>query len=242
VQNIFSGKLTTSRGGAIALGLAAALLAGILLLVYLDRYRDSVSAENAPISVITAKSLIPKGTSGTIIATKSQYAIKTYQRDEVKLGALTDPAYINGRVAVADILPGQQITVNDFTPATTVAAKTQLLGAQRALTIPVDALHGTTNHISAGDRVDLYIVLNTARGQTIKLFRENVYILGIPGGPGPSGGNAGFVLRIPSSDVVEYLVGIDQAKFEFVIRPETRAKKTPAEVGTYQNLLRATGQ
>ena len=40
-------RLSTSRGGAVALGIAAAVLAGILLLVYLDRYRDSVRAETA---------------------------------------------------------------------------------------------------------------------------------------------------------------------------------------------------
>lgn len=238
MENLFSGRVTSSRGGAIALGLAAALLAGILLLVYLDRYRESVAGDSSAVSIMTAKSLITAGTSGTIIGTKELYDLRPYPRDEIKLGAITDPAYLNGRIAVADILPGQQITTADFTVPTTVAAKTQLTGAQRAVTIPVDALHGTTNHIAAGDRVDLYITLTQGGQQVVKLYRENLYILGIPGGAGPSGANAGFVVRIPSADAADFLVAIDQARLAFVIRPEAGAKKTPQEAATYQNLVR----
>ena len=239
MENLFSGRLATSRGGAIALGIAAAVLAGLLLLVYLNRYRDSVSARNAPISVVVAKNLITAGTSGNVIAQKEAYTLQTFPRDEVKLGAITDPAYLSGRVAVADVLPGQQITVNEFSTTTTVAAKTLLTGAQRAVTIPVDALHGTTNHIQAGDRVDLYMY-TTQNGQpAVRLYRENLYILGIPGGPGPSGGNAGFVLRIPSGDAADFLIGINAVTYGFVIRPEANAKKTPQETATATSIQRA---
>jgi Flp pilus assembly protein CpaB len=238
VENLFSGRLTTSRGGAIALGIAAALLAGILLLVYLNRYRESVSAENAPISVVVAKSLITAGTSGTIIAQKQAYTLQTIPRDEVKLGAISDPAYLNGRVAVVDVLPGAQITTAEFSVATTVAAKTQLTGAQRAVTIPVDALHGTTNHIQAGDRVDLYMYTTQGGQPAVKLYRENLYILGIPGGPGPSGANAGFVLRVPSKDAADYLIAINSVQFGFVIRPEANSRKTPQETVTSLSVQR----
>ena len=119
MSNTFSEKLTSSRGIGVALGIGAAVLAGILLLVYLNQYRNSVSGDNAPTSVIVAKALIPAGTSGTIIGAKPLYQPTTLPKKEVKVGAIADPAYINGRVAVADILPGQQMTTADFTVPTT---------------------------------------------------------------------------------------------------------------------------
>ena len=72
MQNVFSGKLTSTRGGALLVGGAAALLAGLLLVVYLNRYRNSVNngAQAAP--VLIARQLIPQGTPGNVIAQKQR--------------------------------------------------------------------------------------------------------------------------------------------------------------------------
>ena len=43
------------------------------------------------------------------------YQVTTVQKDQLKLNAITDPSAINGRVAVDDIFPGQQLTQTDFT-------------------------------------------------------------------------------------------------------------------------------
>ena len=67
--------------------------------------------------MLVAKSLIVKGTSGTQVARRDQYQAAELPRDEVKEGAVADPAYLNGRIAVNDILPGQQLTTADFTEA-----------------------------------------------------------------------------------------------------------------------------
>ena len=55
-------RLTTTRGGAIALGVLFMIIALILLLVYVNRYRNSVEEDAAPAPVLVAKSLIPTGT------------------------------------------------------------------------------------------------------------------------------------------------------------------------------------
>ena len=64
-----SGRMS-SRSWAIAIGAAAVVLAAILLIVYLDRYRARVSGENAPTPVLVAKQLIPAGTPGTLVASQ----------------------------------------------------------------------------------------------------------------------------------------------------------------------------
>ena len=71
--------------------------------------------------MLVAKNLIPKGTSGTVIAEKQLFQAATLSKDDLKVGAISDPAYLNGRVAVADIFPGQQITTADLSAGLTDA-------------------------------------------------------------------------------------------------------------------------
>ena len=131
-------KVSQSRGWTLALGIAAAVLAAILLIAYLVQYRSSVNDSTAPTPVLVAKNLIPKGTSGTVIAEKQLFQAATLSKDDLKVGAISDPAYLNGRVAVADIFPGQQITTADLSAGLTDAIPTQLSGKQRAVAIPVE--------------------------------------------------------------------------------------------------------
>jgi hypothetical protein len=90
------------------------VLAAILLVVYLDRYRSPVEGENAPATVLVAKQLIPHGTPGTLVTSQSMYTPTTLPPEEVGVGAISDPAYLHGRTAAADIFPGQQLTATAF--------------------------------------------------------------------------------------------------------------------------------
>src|SRR5687767_8978538 len=113
MQNILSSRLLSTRGGTVVLGAIAALLAAIILLVYLNRYRESVSSSSAPQTVLVAKSLIPSGTSGVLVGQKELFQVASLSGDQVKEGAVVDPATLKGRVAVDDIYPGQQLTLAD---------------------------------------------------------------------------------------------------------------------------------
>ena len=246
-------RLTTSRGWAIALGVGAALVAGILLLVYLNSYRNSVSGENAPTTVLVAKALIVEGTSGTVIAGKDLYQAATLPAKEVKAGAIADPAVINGRVAATDILPGQQFTTADFSSGTTNAVNTKITGAQRAISVSVDNVHGSLSQLKAGDFIDLYIGLGArtnaagAGGQAlVKLFRQNVLVLATPSGgtdPTISGGenNSGnLVLRInKSQDAADFAYAADNTQLYFVIRPAAGAKATKPATATVSSVVGA---
>ncbi|MEX1093097.1 MAG: hypothetical protein WEF28_08080, partial [Acidimicrobiia bacterium] len=92
LTNRVSGRMS-SRSWAILLGVAAVVLAAILLVVYLDRYRARVSGENAPTPVLVAKQLIPAGTPGTLVASRAMYEPTTLPRKEVSIGAIADPQY-----------------------------------------------------------------------------------------------------------------------------------------------------
>jgi Flp pilus assembly protein CpaB len=228
----------SSRGWAIALGIGAVVLAAILLVVYLDRYRSRVSGENAPTPVLVAKQLIPRGTSGSLIASQAMYAPTTLPRKQVEVGAVSDPQYLVGRAAASDILPGQQFTAVDFASSDTSSVDSQITGTQRALAISLDGVHGAASQVQAGDSVDIYIELGGRGGQSlVKLFRPNVKVLAVPTTPGPVGGG-NLVLRVDTKDISKFAYAADNSQLYFVIRPVTGAKATKKSTATAASILR----
>jgi Flp pilus assembly protein CpaB len=233
-----SGRMS-SRGWAIALGIGAVVLAAILLVVYLDRYRDRVAGENAPTPVLVAKQLIPAGTPGTLVASNSMYAPTTLPAKEVEVGAIADPSYLSGRAAATDIFPGQQFTATDFAASDTAAVDSQITGLQRALSISIDNVHGSLSQVQAGDSIDMYIGLGGGAGGQglVKLFEPNVKVLAIPSIPGPTG-SSNLVLRVDTKDVAAFAYAADNAQLYFVLRPVVGAKQTVKSTATAASLLR----
>lgn len=227
-----SGKMS-SRGWAIALGIGAVALAAILLVVYLDRYRDRVGGENAPTPVLVAKQLIPAGTPGTLVASQAMYAATTLPAKEVEVGAVADPSYLAGRAAVADIFPGQQFTATDFAASDTASVDSQITGVERAISISIDNVHGSLSQLQAGDSVDIY----TAVAGVVRLFEPNVKVLTVPAIPGPSGGS-NLVLKINTADAAKWAYAADNTQFYFVLRPVVGAKPTKPSQANAATVLR----
>ena len=230
----------SSRGWAIALGIGAIVLAAILLVVYLDRYRARVGGENAPTPVLVAKQYIPAGTPGTLIASGTMYAPTTLPRKEVEVGAIADPQYLSGRAASIEIFPGQQFTATDFAASDTASVDSQITGPQRAVSISIDAVHGSLSQIMPGDAVDMYIGLGGTgpSGQgLVKLFAPNVKVITTPSVPGPAGGS-NLILLVNTQDVPKFLYAADHSQLYFAIRPVVGAKKTADATATATSILR----
>ena len=227
-----SGRMS-SRGWAIALGIGAVVLAAILLVVYLDRYRARVGGENAPTPVLVAKQLIPAGTPGTLVASQSMYAPTTLPQKEVEVGAISDPSYLSGRAAAVEIFPGSQITATDFATSDTASVDSQITGSERAISISVDGVRGSSSQIMPGDHVDVYL---TVAG-TLKLFKPNVTVLTTPTFPGPAGGG-NLIVKIDTAEAAKWAFANDNAAFWFVIRPVVGAKPTKPSTANASTLLR----
>jgi len=239
MSNTFTSKVSgrmTSRGWAIALGIGAIVIAAILLVVYLDRYRARVGGANAPTPVLVAKQYIPNGTPGTIIASGQMYAPTTLPRKEVEVGAIADPSYLSGRAAAVEIFPGQQLTTADFAASDTASVDSQITGTQRGISVGIDNIHGSLSQVQAGDSIDLYIGLGGGGpgGQALyKLFRPNVKVLAVPTG---EGGN--LVLRMDMKDAADFAYVADNTQMYFVIRPVVGAKPTKPDTATAASVLR----
>jgi Flp pilus assembly protein CpaB len=236
MSNTMTSKVTgrmSSRGWAIALGIGAILLAAILLVVYLDRYRARVGGENAPTPVLVAKRLIPAGTPGSLIASETMYEPTTLPRKEVEVGAIADPQYLSGRAASTEIFPGQQFTATDFAASDTASVDSQITGDQRAISISIDNVHGSLSQLQAGDSVDIY----TGVSGVVKLFRPNVKVLAVPAQTGPSGGS-NLILRLNSKDAANFAYAADNTQLWFVIRPVVNAKPTKPATANASTVLR----
>lgn len=236
MSNTLTSKVSgsmSSRGWAIALGIGAVVLAAVLLVVYLDRYRDRVSGENAPTPVLVAKQLIPAGTPGSLVASQSMYAPTTLPQKEVVVGAISDPSYLSGRAAAAEIFPGAQLTAAAFAAADTASVDSQITGTQRAISISIDGVHGSSSQVMPGDRIDVYITV----GGVVKLFRPNVKVITIPTVPGPAGGG-NLVIQIETKDAATWAYAADNTSFYFVLRPVVGAKPTARSQATAATLLR----
>jgi Flp pilus assembly protein CpaB len=232
MSNTFTTKVSgkvSSRGWAIALGIGAIVLAAILLVVYLDRYRARVGGGNVPTPVLVAKQTIPVGTPGTLVTSGLMYEPVTLPKNQVEEGAISDPTYFTGRAASVDILPGQQITAVDFAASATTHVDSQITGTQRAISIAIDGVHGSLSQVQAGDSVDVYVGLTG----TVKLFRPNVKVLAVPG---PEGGN--LMLRVDTKDAADFAFAADNAQLWFVVRPVVGAKQTARDTASASSVLR----
>ncbi len=226
------GKVFRNRSGAVIAGVLAAVIAVILLVIYLRSYDSSVNSGKQPEAVLVATKLIPKGTSGTIIAQKSLYSPTTVQKDQLKLNAITDPAALNDRVAAADIFPGQQLTQDDFTTEAATSIPYVLTGRQRAIAINVDSTHGLIGQVAAGNYVDVYVGVGGTAGGLVTLLVPNVYVLVAPGA-----GAASAVIRINTRDAAKFAFANDNSRIWLVLRPQVGASRTPPSTANLATLL-----
>jgi len=222
-ERLSSNRLFSTRGGTIAVGVFAALLALLVLLLYLSHYRSSIRSSSAPVPVLVAKQLIPQGTSGDVLGTAGGYEATEVAKNTVKEGAVTDPAVLKGRVAVADIYPGQQLTETDFTVAGTATLGSRLRGKQRGIMIPLDTVHGMIGTVVAGDRVDVYANLSGV----VKAIMQDVLVLGVSGGggsttvSGSSGSATSMTLRTSPSGAARLAFASENGEVWIVLRPAT---------------------
>jgi Flp pilus assembly protein CpaB len=233
VDNIMSSKLFTTRQGTVLLGVIAAVIAAIALLVYLNHYRNSVKS-GAPISVLVAQKLIQKGTPGDVIRTDpTYYKVASIPKGQVENNAFVSPATLAGQVATTDVSPGQQLTASDFGPAGT-SISTQLPRTQRAVVVSLESPNQVGGQITAGSHVDVWTAFNGqgSNGVTRPVVRElfqNMTVLGVAS----SGGNVTLEATPRQSGTL--IFASENATLWLVLRPTvaTTDRRPPViSVGT----------
>jgi hypothetical protein len=216
-------------------GIAALVLATVLLLVYLNHYRNSVKSANSQSVVLVSKAFIPKGTTAYALAKGGLYEQRPIPKDQLLNGAISDSAVIQGQVALQDIFPDHQLTTADFgvTPTSnSLSGSTDLLGVGpkrgtwRAISLSLDASHGISPQAQTGDTVDVY---GEANGLIYLLMRD-VLVLAAPqqsAANTTSATSSNYILRVPASAVGKFTFLADNGKMWFALRPQKGAKPAP---------------
>jgi Flp pilus assembly protein CpaB len=244
VEHILSSRLLNSRGGTLLVGGAAAVLAAIVVLVYISQYRSSVNAGNSRIKVLVAAQVIEKGTPGSYIGTAQLFAPQEILQKQVIDGAISDPASIQGRVAIRDIAPNQQLTLADFSTTAVDTLPTKLANTQRGIAFPIDGPRGLVGQLAAGDHVDVYGVFSVdssrcGSGVVIKLLMQNALILRVPVASGGIGGGRSqtIILKANYQQATNIALTAEAGQIYLTARPNANAKTTPPLAQTVQNLL-----
>jgi Flp pilus assembly protein CpaB len=231
-QNLF-----TTRRGSLLIGAAAAIVAGVILLVYLHAYRNSINSSSANVSVLVAKNLIPKGTPGDLIGSSDQFQVAEVPKGQLQVGALTDPAALSGRIAVTDIYPNQQLTAGYFAYATPGTLQTKISGEDRAMSVSIDSQHGMVGQIGSGDHIDIYVGVNrvgpSGSQPVIKLMMADVTVLKAP----LAGGSGIYTLKVDSRQAAALAFAADNGRLWFVLRPASGAKTVNPGFTSLQTLL-----
>jgi Flp pilus assembly protein CpaB len=230
VENIAPTRLLKSRQGSIAVGIGALVLAAILLLVYLNHYRNSVKSSGAPVTVLVAKSYVPKGTPFDTLARGGLFTTATVAKSDLRDGAVTDAGALRGQVSIAALYPSQQLTVADFGPVATstgLSGSSDLTGKWRAISISLDPAHGVSPQTLSGDHVDVYVYIHGIMG----LLMPNVLVLAAPSqsasGAESSSTGANFVFRVGAAQVPRFTYAAQNGQIWLALRPANGAKPTP---------------
>ncbi len=243
-------KILSTREGTLGFAAVAGLLAVAILMVFIRGYKRSLDKSAEPVTVLVAKGELPKGSSGDLIAGKGLFQATGFKREQVKEGAITDPASLRGQVAAHDLVPGQQLTTADFSkPTDPVISK---LGEdQRAVTVPLDAAHGMIGQVQAGDHVDVFAGFQvqpdgaTRPRPVLRVLMQDVEVLKAPSAGEKQGGGGlsqqsqlqNVVLRVTDRQAVELAFSSDNGKVWIALRPQAGAKQNAPSLVNLERLL-----
>lgn len=167
--NARSANAFANRKISLLVALLSALLAGVLIYLFVTHYRKTTVAPPATETVFVAKQYIPEGTPESTIASGGMLTSKVIPVSQAFPGVVTDPSVLTGSVATAAIVAGQQVTVSDFTHVASLGPLPFLRGTERAIGISVDSWHGLTAYLAQGNTVD---VIAQAKHGSEELFQD----------------------------------------------------------------------
>jgi Flp pilus assembly protein CpaB len=174
--------------------IALAVLAVVLIGIYMVSYRNSVAEGAGLVKVLVAARDIPAGTEGSAVASGGYLKTQTVPRRAVVPGSIVSAAPLTSMVAANPIYKGEQVTLRQFGPISQGGIFAKFSGKQRAVAVPGDANQLLAGTVSDGDHVDVLATVGyRARGlsrSTTRAVLRNLLVLEAPA-EGSTGGASG---------------------------------------------------
>ncbi len=245
-------KLLSTRRGTLFVAAAAALLAGTLILIYLNGYRNSVESGGAPVTVLIARQNIPKGTSGAVIASNHLFSTTTMRESQLREGAFSDPTSLPGKVTTHEIYKGAQLTATAFA-AGGKSLVAGLAGNERILAVPLDSAHGLIGEVESGSHVDVYAVFNVTPhradgtpiggGTSLAILKRIITDVPVIDVSRKTGSGLGatsttkVLLKLTDKQAGNLAFASDEGKVWLSLRPGAGATSTPPSLVTVGTVL-----
>jgi len=238
--------VTTSRLRNLALPLGLAVLAAVLVGIYVVSYRNSVTHGAGLVKVLVASRDIPAGTDGSSIAAGGYIVTQTVPRRSVVPGSVTSASPLTSLVAGTEIYKGQQITLRQFTPATQGGIFAKFSGTERVVVVPGDPSQLMAGTVSDGDHVDVvattkFHVDDLARAASRVILR-NLLVLKAPDAPANSASIAGqattsaeIVMTDAQAQTMAWVM--KQGNWFLALRPTNQPRNSQPSIETIFSFL-----
>jgi Flp pilus assembly protein CpaB len=238
--------MTKSQIRSLALPLGLAVLAAVLVGVYITSFRHSVTHGAALVKVLVASRDIPAGTEGSSVAGGGYLKAQTVPRRAVVPGSVTSGAPLTSLVTSGAIYKGEQITLRQFKPLAQGGIFAKFSGKQRAVIIPGEPRQLLAGTVSDGDRVDVVAnakySLGSLKRATSRVVLRNLFVLKAPEAPSSSDlqsstPTATATLAMTDKESQTMLWAMSNANWLLVLRPTAHPRNSAPSVDTLYSVL-----
>jgi Flp pilus assembly protein CpaB len=249
--------LTSYRTRNVAMAAGLAVVAAILVAVYVTSYRHRVDSGAGLVAVYVAAKDIPANTNATALSGGGYLHHENVPRRTVVAGAITTPHQLGQTVSAARILAGEQITVRQFRPLVQKGILGEIAGNQRAVLVPGDPNQLLVGQVRDGSHVDVvaniqYVVhppaAKGAAGAPADVNRvasrvilRNLLVLQAPSQSKDSnlGSAASYaiLLRVSDSQAQKLFFAMKNGDWTLALRPTNAPSDSPESVETIESEL-----
>lgn len=151
------------RAIALAVAIILAAVATFALLSYVRGVEADVAEANEAVQAYVAKDAIPQGTRAEDAVSQGLIVREDVPRRLLADGAISSLEQVNGRVASADVLPGEQILAARFVLPDDLSTEFLSIPEDRqAMSVQVNVPSGVAQFIQRGSRVSLIAEIQDA--------------------------------------------------------------------------------
>jgi Flp pilus assembly protein CpaB len=237
--------MTKSRLRNLALPIGLAVLAAVLVGLYVISYRNSVNHGADLEKVLVAARDIPAGTDGASVAGGGYLKEQTVPHRAVVPGAIVTAAPLTSLVVSGTIYKGEQVTLRQFKPIAQGGIFAKFSGKERVVVVPGDPNQLLAGTASDGDHVD--VVANTKYSlsginrATSRVILQNLLVLKAASGSGSGGvggaqtATATLVMTDKQSETM--LWALKNASWYLVLRPTATPRESKPDLETLYSFL-----
>jgi len=237
--------MTKSRIRSLALPLGLAVLAAVLVGMYVVSYRKGVTHGAGLVKVLVASRDISAGTEGSSVAGGGYLKSQTVPRRAVVPGSVTSGAPLTSLVTAGPIYKGEQITLRQFKPIAQGGIFAKFSRTQRAVVVPGEPRQLLAGTVSDSDRVDVVAnakySIGSLKRSTSRVILRNLLVLKAPdessSGDTSGSDSASVTLAMTDKESQTMLWAMSNADWFLTLRPTANPRNSRPSVETLHSVL-----